>query len=641
MADSGFFDNISDAVSSIGGLLESPATASAQKMNNAAGALGWKYESVDTPDRLNFYTLQQAFGNETANEVWGTMLEVQIISDEFSECGAKATNAIKSATTDYIRNTGIQEAGRELHDRLKSTGNIADCVSGFATLFESKGIIDDAIGLGDLDGLMSNVTNIINNASNPSKLANIIANTAAVQEMIQPYVGFCEGMKSAMDVLSNADASALSASLNKLSQWAAFTKLATSDPCALVNNQKMLSHITSPVLDDIIGLYDSVTSGGLDGIAGVGISAPIDIGNLVPKLDAQSLVSSMPFSAYASSLPSELSSIRNSIPDITSVSPMSFVEGEWVENSSMNLKSDFTKNIVNGINMMDDSTALFTNSKGIVDYASIVDSKEFVEKVETTIDGSPIVASNFVDTSNAPITRNEAAEMTILKPDSGSGEDGVNVTKTSGKIKENFSVSSSAVPILEGAKPVPFDDASKVNYAFNREDVKKEVCKCILDGKMGGRDASSGLWFYYPNIIDNGQGLNDNDLLEQAWSKLRTEVWKMKRKITAHENSDVPNTTTIAALTVEYNILLSSRDEAEQAYTVAQSDNTTSKTYKMLYDKENMNSGYCSTLGGTWKCTKDLRGLPAVSADTFNQTKNVELKNSLPSKSQYMGKIGG
>ena len=69
----------------------------------------------------------------------------------------------------------------------------------------------------------------------------------------------CGDMMGALNGLIQKDVDAMQAALTKLAQWAAFAKLATSDPCALVNNNQMLSHIAEPVMADIVKLYEQAT----------------------------------------------------------------------------------------------------------------------------------------------------------------------------------------------------------------------------------------------------------------------------------------------------------------------------------------------------------------------------------------------
>jgi hypothetical protein len=249
----GMFNDINDAMGQVGGLLNSPAMTSVTQMQNAS-------TSLNVTANLDQYTLEQGFPGH-GNAFYQQMQEIQNLSDAFDECGNYAQDIIQASTEDYIKNTGIQEAGRDLANTLGQYSDEIDCVAGFATLFDSKGILDDVLGLGDLPQIQSRVQQIILDVTDPSKLANMITNLDAVQGLLQPFNDMCTGMKDAFNKLVAKDLAALNAILNKLAQWAAFTNLATGDPCALVNNNRMFNSITDPVMDDIIDLYNGVLGG--------------------------------------------------------------------------------------------------------------------------------------------------------------------------------------------------------------------------------------------------------------------------------------------------------------------------------------------------------------------------------------------
>ena len=246
-----YFKDVGDALGKIGGELRSPAFNQVNSMKSAA-------TSLDVISKVDQYALQQAFPND-ADEIWGVLQEVQDVSDAFTSCGDFAQDALLGAQTDYIKNTGIQQAGRELSKALNQADSMIDCVAGFATLFESAGIMDDALNLGDLPQLSSRLQSVINDASNPNALANILANTSVMQELVAQMNNMCGNMMAELNKLIQKDVDAMQAALTKLAQWAAFAKLATSDPCALVNNNMMLSHITEPVMADIVKLYEAAT----------------------------------------------------------------------------------------------------------------------------------------------------------------------------------------------------------------------------------------------------------------------------------------------------------------------------------------------------------------------------------------------
>jgi len=297
-----YFNGVDDALNNLGKELKSPAFSKVDSMK-AAG------ESLNVTDNLDQYTLEQGFGAD-GTAMWETMQEVQDFSDSLNSCGQLAQDALEGATKDYIKNTGIQQAGRELSKSLGKADDMIDCVAGFATLFDSAGVMDDAMGLGDLPQIQSRVQSIIRDATDPSKLSNMLINTQAVQGLLGDFQGMCDAMTKSLKDLAEKDIAAMNAAINKLAQWAAFAKIATSDPCALVNNNKMLSHITEPVMDDIVTLYNKATNSNAsadDPIIDLGDILGIDDSNKkpqIPKLTQGAGGGLLSFDAFSSNLPS-------------------------------------------------------------------------------------------------------------------------------------------------------------------------------------------------------------------------------------------------------------------------------------------------------------------------------------------------
>lgn len=573
--DSGFFTGVEDAMSRLGGELRSPAFASVDKMKNAA-------TSLNITQNLDLYTLQQGFGEANANQMWDTLQEVQGLSDAMDSCGNYAQDLLSSATTDYIKNTGIQEAGRELANKLESigAGGAADCIVGFATLFDSAGIIDDALGLGDLTQIQSRIGDVIRDATDPNKLSNMLVNLDAVQGLLGSFNDMCTGMKDALNKLVAADLASLNATLNKLAQWAAFAKIATSDPCALVNNNKMLSHITAPVMDDIVKLYNKAT--GSDNFGPQNPIIPLgEILGTKPKFpdiprynqaEGEGLVS---FQSFKSNIPGEFITVTQTIekeslsfvegqgwitiPN-TSV-PMDFVDGEWVENAAMKTKSSFTQGISNGVSTIDDSTQSFINSKEIVAFNSIIKSPSNIQSIEGIVDELGETVEDVVEDVLNTVTRVAAAVLTLLAPKVGSGADetsgdvgktklrSINKLKIQGRDSVEFSKNDGPKKTTTDETELAIPVKTKQNYAFNRGGIVlgKKVCTC-----------------HNPTI-----------------SKGKDEIDPMT------------------------------------------------------------NSAACVSSGGVWKCATDNRIVNTPSSDTFVQEVNIELKNALPTNKPFdVSKVG-
>ena len=156
-----FFSDVNDALTRVGGELRSPAFDQVARMQSTA-------VSLHVMDKIDQVAIQTAFPND-ASEILGVLQEVQDVSDAFTHCGDFAEDALRAASTDYIKNSGIQQAGRELSDALGSADAMIDCVAGFATLFESAGIMDDALNLGDIPQISSRLDNIIRDLTDPNK----------------------------------------------------------------------------------------------------------------------------------------------------------------------------------------------------------------------------------------------------------------------------------------------------------------------------------------------------------------------------------------------------------------------------------------------------------------------------------------
>ena len=251
----GTFSSASDAMGGIGTMMKSPSSGKADKMKSDGKSLN----VTGPPDGVDEFAVKAAYPGADGDEIWDTLQQVQEVSDGFTSCGSFMEEALLAATRDFIRNSGIQQAGRELSKALGQYDDMLDCAAGFATLFESEGVMDDATGAGDLPQLNKRSRQLVEGVTNASSVSNMLANCDEVRGLVSDFDNMCADMMGKINDLIGEDLAALLNALNKLAQWAAFAKLATSDPCALVNSNRMLEHVTGPVMSDIVYLYKSAT----------------------------------------------------------------------------------------------------------------------------------------------------------------------------------------------------------------------------------------------------------------------------------------------------------------------------------------------------------------------------------------------
>ena len=370
-----FFSDVNDALTRVGGELRSPAFDQVARMQSTA-------VSLHVMDKIDQVAIQTAFPND-ASEILGVLQEVQDVSDAFTHCGDFAEDALRAASTDYIKNSGIQQAGRELSDALGSADAMIDCVAGFATLFESAGIMDDALNLGDIPQISSRLDNIIRDLTDPNKLADILVNTSVIQGLISGMNNMCGDMMGALNGLIQKDVDAMQAALTKLAQWAAFAKLATSDPCALVNNNQMLSHIAEPVMADIVKLYEQAT-----GQSVTPTDPIIDLGGILGGL-ASGVPTVPKFTQAAQEGLKSLSTVADSIPSGTEIAEvgeeytadaLTYIHGVgWVPKEDA--VKTLTKEIKAGVNRFADTKETFIANAADKKYEAVARDKEAVAKV--------------------------------------------------------------------------------------------------------------------------------------------------------------------------------------------------------------------------------------------------------------------
>ena len=101
-----YFTDVNDALGKLGGELRSPSFDSLDNMKQHA-------QSLDVTGQVDQLALTTAFGND-GDQIWDVLQQVQDVSDGFTNCGDYMQDALLGAQQDFVRNSGIQQAGREL-----------------------------------------------------------------------------------------------------------------------------------------------------------------------------------------------------------------------------------------------------------------------------------------------------------------------------------------------------------------------------------------------------------------------------------------------------------------------------------------------------------------------------------------------
>jgi hypothetical protein len=469
--------------------------------------------------------------------------------------------------------------------------------------------------------------------------------------------------------------SAINASLNKLAQWAAFAKIATSDPCALVNNNKMLSHITEPVMDDIVKIYNKVT-----GSDNFGPDNPIiPLGEIlgtkpkfpdIPRYNQAVGEGLLSFEYYKSNIPGEFITVTHSIEKgnplvfvngewVESVAgsnePLSFVGGEWVENAAFDAKSSFTQGLTKGITSIDDSTQNFVSSASAVALSVLSASGKTVENVKYTLEDGTVVSKYKENVTKAKqVTRSEAAALTSLKADKGSGADKTKhlpniVTKEKDKFttipsNTTFSTTSTVTNVKEvKTEPKIVDDQWKTYYNDKLQQQpwpanflalakEAEVCGCVKPSM---------------DITDFAKLTKDRmDSAAKSIDRIGIEMQDLAKKIQA----------SIGYFSVDTSKYYETGDQNNtyvQQYGKLDLSTPTSIYYeqKVIYDNIQGKAMYpdgasCSGGGGDWKC-ESVKVLPQAGMAIgkigccLPQSKNFGLNTTLPSKGAFdTSKIG-
>ncbi len=653
------FTDINDALETVPDLLKSSGMTSVDNMKNAS-------TSLNVTANLDPFVLEQGFPGY-GNQFYQQMQEIQNLSDAFDECGNYAQDLIQASTEDYIKNTGIQQAGRELANTLGQYKDEIDCAAGFATLFDSKGILDDVLGIGDLPQIQLRVQQIIRDVTNPAKLAQMITNLDAVQGLLNPFNDFCTGMKDALNLLVAKDLASLNAILNKLAQWAAFTNLATGDPCALVNNRRMFDSITSPVMDDILGLYAGIIGGGPS-------DNPItNLGDLFAPGIPTALVGGFtqapgvvtPFASYFSDLGTDIGGIATSIGDIA---------GDFFSSDDSN--GTTVPMIWNGTDWVDDIgsgsiTGLESISAGLVAGANsfspaLNNFKDIKEKIEfESFLASDSLKSYSVDSCRGVAIWNDKSDC-ISK---GGAWSTTNYTPTSGL--ENYDLAGELnLPSLD-------DITSSISSFFSSETTVDAAGATVSGGNIDLNAVVNGIDNDMATEAPPGSGSDTPSNSLPAGAKTpkphsasrsvnRTvgvasvpSLGRTRPNTSSSRPSDgktpfsVPKSASIVSTgakvqsptnTSAFENRISSFDSGTDAIKLAQKTGDFSKIESCRCVGGTGNSSdarSCVANGGSWNCQGGTSGVSVMksikSLGTIASAKNVELSSVLPSSAPFKG----
>ena len=399
----GTFANPTAAMGGVGGMMKSPASPKADKMTETGKSLDITGENGISED-----VVRTTYPGADGDKIWETLTEVQDVSDGFTSCGTFMKDALIAATQDFIRNSGIQQAGRELNNLLGEADDAVACAAGFATLLESEGVIEEETGVGDSDQLHKRSKQLITDVTNAQSVGSILNDCDAIQGLTAEFDGMCAAIMGKVNDLIGKDLAALASVLNKLAQWAAFAKLATSDPCALVNSSRMLEHVTTPVLQDIQKLYASAT-GGAEVPEEPEVSLKSELHprdksvNNVPKMRQQPQAGQATAEQISESLPAGTGVVEannsasptggyDTTNDEWVVDPATG-DGDWVSPGDDNFptedhhgnpiekKSDFSKDLEKGETPFSDKNEKFAANVKAVEHKAVAEDKNKVAKV--------------------------------------------------------------------------------------------------------------------------------------------------------------------------------------------------------------------------------------------------------------------
>jgi len=399
----GTFANPTEAMGGVGGMMKSPASGKADKMTETGQSL-----DITGPNGMSEEIVKTTYPGSEGEEIWDTLQATQEVADGFTSCGSFMKDALIAATQDFIRNSGIQQAGRELASLLGEHDDAIACAAGFATLLESEEVLDEETGVADADELHDKQKALIEDITNAQSVGAILNDCDAINGMTAKFDGMCAAIMGRVNDLIGKDLANIAAALNKLAQWAAFAKLATSDPCALVNSNRMLEHVTKPVLQDIMKLYDTATGQSEvpeepENPLGKELTPSDKTVPGVPKMRQQPQEGQATVAQVAETLPVGAGVIAannaksekggyDTTNDQWVVDPATG-DGDWVSptdpnfpeydhhGNSIEKKSDFSKGLENGETPIDSRNDNFLNNAKAVEHKAVAEDKNKVAKV--------------------------------------------------------------------------------------------------------------------------------------------------------------------------------------------------------------------------------------------------------------------
>jgi hypothetical protein len=665
----GMFNDVNDAMGQVGGLLKSPAMSSVDNMKNAA-------TSLNVTANLDQYILEQGFPGH-GNAFYQQMQEIQNLSNALDECGNFAQDLIQASTEDYIKSTGIQEAGRDLANTLGQYKDEIDCAAGFATLFDSKGILDDVLGIGDLPQIQSRVQQIVKDVTNPTKLANMITNLDAVQGLLEPFNDFCTGMKDALNQLVAKDLASMNAILNKLAQWAAFTNLATGDPCALVNNSRMLGGITSPVMDDILDLYDGLLDGDVVGAVGDIFAPDIPTALIGGSTLTQVGATTVPFGEYFSTIGTDVGGgITASIGNIVKSSGEQLSEflgmdgGSSVTTETGVVTTVSVKQIWNGSDWVDDSDSSIISGMQSLSVGALAGDNSFnpaldnFKKMKEGVEFESFNNTNAVKTIISESCRGGVGSNQSDCLSSGG------MWSTSKYSPTNKAMSDAA----KGLGVASFGDVARGSDLFNSTTkVADSTTETVSGGNVDLNSVENGIDNDLATEEPSGSGA---DIPSNSSGKSRGKTQSTSKSINrsvgrptiptsftptppaanrrpeqgktpfstpSYNSSSTGAKVQTPGSTNSFEDNISSFDSDVNAVKNAISSGdfsniTSCRCYGgKVYDTD---SSSCAAHGGVWKCQKGISGLKSGSMksnDMITNARNVELSSVLPTSSAFKG----
>jgi hypothetical protein len=495
----------------------------------------------------------------------------------------------------------------------------------------------------------------------------MITNLDAVQGLLNPFNDFCTGMKDALNLLVAKDLASLNAILNKLAQWAAFTNLATGDPCALVNNRRMFDSITSPVMDDILGLYAGIIGGGpsLNPITNLGDLFAPGIPTALVGGFTQAPGAVTPFASYFSDLGTDIGGIATSIGDIAgdffssddsngATVPMIWTGTDWVD--------DIGSGSVTGLESISAGLGAGVNSFS----PALNNFKDIKEKIEfESFLASDSLKSYSVDSCRGVTIWNDKSDC-IAK---GGAWSTTNYTPTSGL--DNYDLAGELnLPSLD-------DITSSISSFFSSETTVDAAGATVSGGNIDLNAVVNGIDNDMATESPPGSGSDTPSNSLPAGAKApkphsvsrsvnRTvgvasvpSLGRTRPNTSSSRPSDgktpfsVPKSASIVSTgakvqsptnTSAFENRISSFDSGTDAIKLAQKTGDFSKIESCRCVGGTGNSSdarSCVANGGSWNCQGGTSGVSVMksikSLGTIANAKNVELSSVLPSSAPFKG----